>query len=264
MRSVICIMAGFACLAMVSPAQNPDAKPFTFEVASIKVNSDIANTDMSMNDEPGGRLNCKNVTLRLLITYAYDIRDSQLLGAPSWAGTERYNILAKPSAGEAANEPRPYSEAENQRMRQRTQALLADRFGLKLHEEKKEMAVYSLVVAKGGPKLQASNSPFPQISANNTRVQCKKVTMQRFAQVLLADRMNRYVIDNTGLTGEYDFTIHFKPDGAPSKEPAGTAPAPTGPSFLTALEEQLGLKLVGAKVPVPCLVVDRVEKASEN
>ena len=240
----------------------------TFEVASIKPHGNIADTNMSINDAPGGQLNCTNVSLQMLVGYAYDVREYQMLNVPAWAETERYDLLAKPSAEDATHEPPRHSAAETALNRKRTQALLADRFGLKVHEEQREMPVYSLVVAKGGPKLPISttNTPFPQMSWNNTRVQCKKVTMQRFAQVMLASRMGRYVIDNTGLAGEYDFTMTFQPDEAAPKEIGATSAAVTsaGPTFLTALKEQLGLQLVGARGPAPVLVIDHAEKPSGN
>jgi len=260
-------MAGLTCLVMVSSAQTPDTKPPTFEVASIKVNHDTGNTGMSINDAPGGRLDCSNVTLRMLLAFAYSLRDYQLLNLPAWADTERYDIMAKPSPEAEASEPPSNSPAFGGRLRERTRALLAERFALKTHEESREMSIYSLVVAKGGAKLPPTTSDRPMSSWNNTRVICRKIGMQRFAQMVLSARMGRPVVDNTGLTGEYDFTMQFQPDELASKPGVvGTAPAPAaeGPSFLTALEEQLGLKLVGAKGPVPFLVIDHVERASAN
>jgi len=247
-------------------AQDSNRQP-TFEVASVKVHPDRADHNRSINDPPGGQLNCSNSTLRDLIGYAFDVRDYQIVNAPDWADTEHYDIVAKPSAEDAAHEPPRYSDAANELNRRRTQALLEERFELKVHEEQREMNVYSLVVARGGAKLQPTqdHGPFPQMSWNRTTVNCKRVTMARFAKILLATQMSRYVIDNTGLTGEYDFKMQFQPDEPARREGApDNALAPTGPTFLQALEEQLGLRLVAAKGPVPFLSVDHVEKASAN
>jgi uncharacterized protein (TIGR03435 family) len=265
MRSSLQLGCGVVCATILVGAQTIETQPpAPFEVASVKLNRDLGNTNMSINDAAGGQLNCTNVPLRMLLTFAYDMRDYQILNAPAWADSERYDIMAKLSAEDAAKEPPRHSAASDSRIRWRTQALLADRFGLKVHEEKREMSVYSLVIAKGGPKLQATNgeSPFPQTSWNNTRLQCKRCTMDRLAKIVLASRMSRYVIDNTGLTGEFDFHMEFQPDEVAAKD--GSPSTPSGPSFLMALEEQLGLKLVAAKGPVPFLIVDHVEKPSGN
>ncbi len=205
------------------------------------------------------------MSLRGLIAYAYGIEDYQILGAPEFARTDRFDIAAKPSAADALREPPRYSPAADQLSRQRTQALLAERFHLKVHNEDKEMSVYSLVVAKGGAKLQTStsDSPFPQMSWNSVRVQCKKVTLARFAKVILATRLRRYVIDNTGLTGEYDFHMEFEPD-PPAPKDGAIDLRPAGRSFDDALQQQLGLRLITAKGPVPFLIVDHVEKPTAN
>lgn len=266
MRRAFFLTTAIALLPVAITAQTPDAKPLPFEVASVKLNTDLSNTNLSINFAPGGQLNCSNVPLRMLITFAYDMRDYQVVNAPGWADTDHFDIVAKPSAEDAVHEPSHYTDASTERLRLRTRALLAERFGLKLREEKREMPVYSLVVAKGGPKLQptTSNTADTQMTMNNTRLICRKVTMERFATHMLSSRMGRPVIDNTGLTGEYDFKMEFQPEPRASAPSADAAPAPSGPSFLTALEEQLGLRLVSAKGPVPFLIVEHVEKPSAN
>ena len=240
-----------------------DGQRLTFEVASVKVNSSLG-TGSSINDAPGGKLDCKNVSLRQLITFAYNVRDYQILNAPAWAGAEHYDVEAKPSEEDGAKEPAQMTAGPaEERLRARTQALLAERFGLAVHNESREMPVYTLVVAEGGPKLVASTAEHGQMSWSSERVVCKKVTMARFAEVLLASRLNRLVLDKTGLTGEYDFEIHFAADAAPGKSADGTAGEP-GPSFESALREQLGLKLTTTKAAAPFLVVDKVGRLTVN
>lgn len=254
-----------SAVAQVS-GQAPDSEAHLgFEVASVKPNLTLG-TNMSINDAPGGQLNCSNVTLRQLISFAYNVRDYQILEAPGWAGTERYDVLAKPSTADAAKEPARMDSPAEGRVRLRTQSLLADRFGLAVHYESREMRVYALVVANGGPKLAASKAEKGGMSWNGERVTCKKVTMKRFAEMLLASRFNRFVVDETGLTGEYDFEMHFVPD-SPTPKPGETvtaADAPTGPTFEGALQEQLGLKLITTKAAVPFLVIDKAERPSAN
>jgi uncharacterized protein (TIGR03435 family) len=273
MRSRLVKLCATACFfavlvgAQTNPAKSTDLEPrLTFEVASIKLNTSV-NSNMSINRAPGGQLNCTNVSLRMLLQMAYDLRDYQLQNLPAWANTEHYDIFAKPSAEAGAREPSDISGMPH--LRQRTQALLADRFGLILHSEEKELPVYALVVAKGGPKLTAAQNPTdsfgPQISFNDRRVACKNVTMQRFAQAVLSSRMSHDVVDKTGLTGVYDFEMHFVPDEGPTKETGDRASTDlAGPSFLSALQEQLGLRLETSKAPVKIWVVDRVDRSTPN
>jgi uncharacterized protein (TIGR03435 family) len=256
------------CLAAVLFAQSQNPEPhLEFEVASVKANTS-SSTNSSINNHAGGVLDCVNVTFRQLISFAYDVRDYQILNAPGWAATEHYDILAKPSAADAAAEPtgKVPSPAAGERLRRRTQALLADRFGLVLRTESREMSVYALVVANGGPKLTESKTEVgPQMSWNDRKLTCKKVTIQRFAEAMIASRLNRYVVDKTGLSGEYDFQMEFVPDPPPSKpgDPAASSD-PAGPSFETALQEQLGLKLVTTKAPVPFLAIEKADRPSAN
>jgi uncharacterized protein (TIGR03435 family) len=230
-----------------------------FEVASIKPNTSMGN-NISINRSPGGGLRATNVPLRMLITFAYDIRDHQLVGGPGWINDYRYDIVAKPPGGaEAVAEPKGFSMQEFELIRKRTQALLADRFKLAFHTETREMPVYALVVGKNGAHLEPSKSENMSIQGSTGVLRCKKISMKEFADRALGNRMGRTVLDKTGLTGEYDFEIKYAED----RGAAATADV-SGPDFLTALQEQLGLKLEPQKGPVPVIVVDRVEKATEN
>ena len=229
-----------------------------FEVASIKPSTSIGN-GMSMNLRPGATFAATNVTLHMLITFAYDIRDHQLSGGPGWMDSDRYDILARPSAEEAAKEPaRPDMEAAN-RTRQRVRALLADRFKLAVHAETKELPIFALVVAKNGPHLQPSTSENLSIRGTSGVLTCKKINMKFFAEQTLAQRMGRNVVDKTGLAGDYDFEIKYTEDRGPA-----AAADVAGPDFLNAMQEQLGLKLEQQKGPVGVIVVDHAEKASAN
>ena len=238
----------------------------TFEVASVKLNTTFA-TNSSINRANGGRLDCVNVSLRQLIQFAYRFNDYQILNAPGWVGIEHYDIVAKPSPEDEKLEPESEFGSETSsagRLRARTRALLEDRFGLATHEENKEMSVYALVVANGGPKLEKTKTEIgPQNSWNNVRVICKKQTMKGFAETVLSNRFNRFVVDQTGLTDAYDFEMHFVPD-PPAPKP-GELPADSGGvTFEVALREQLGLKLITTKAPVPFLVIDKVSRPAEN
>jgi len=241
-------------------AQTPD-KPPAFEVASIKPAAPNQ-PGMGMQRLPGGRINMKNVTLRVLISLAWDIRDFQITGGPAWIDSDRFDILAKPET------EIPDNPEGRVRLLQMIRTLAADRFGLVCHRETKETNVYALVVAKNGLKLAA---PTPQGHASmmggRGKLEGKDAKPADLAR-LLSTILGRTVLDKTELSGEYDFNLQWTPDigdglafkGAPPESPR----AADGPSIFTAIQEQLGLKLESQKGPVEMLVVDRAEKPAEN
>ncbi len=251
------VVAGFAM-------QEPAALPPAFEVASVKPAAP-GGRGMSIGRRPGGRFTAENVPLRFLITFAYDIRDHQLTGGPAWINADRWDIVAKPAV-DVPNGPEG-SAAIHAMVR----ALLADRFQLKIHKETKEMPVYALVVAKGGPKLTPSpaDAKGPSIRMGRGKSTFTRVSLTELAQVL-AGNLGRNVIDETGIQGNYDFTLEFldEPVRVPgAKEGPDSKEAPVDsdlPSLFTAVQEQLGLKLVSKRGPVEIVVIEQAEKATEN
>ncbi len=231
-----------------------------FEVASVKPANPAnpAGRGSTFNRQPGGGLHALNVTLREMITFAYDLRDHQLVGGPPWMDNDRYDVVAKNNHGDGTDDKTPFEDAFRP-IRLRMKALLASRFALAVHTETREMPIYALVVAKNGPHLQATTSEGLTLNNRNGLVIAKKASMQAFADRLLSYRMGRSVVDKTGLSGEYDFEIKFVEDRG-----AAAAADVSGPDFLTAMQEQLGLKLEQQKGPVPVLLVDHAEKPSAN
>jgi bla regulator protein blaR1 len=232
----------------------------SFETASIKP-SKAAGEGMHMQSNAGGLYTAENITLKNLIMQAYDVREHQLAGLPDWIGSQRYDITARP---ESYAETR---KVDNTQMKTMLQAMLAERCRLAVHRETKEGPVYSLVVAKGGPKLQDAGPDKKGVgmSAGRGMLQGHENTTAMIARAL-SDRVARTIVDNTGLTGNYNFTLKWMPDadkapGLGLPEPSATA---DGPSLFTAIQEQLGLKLEPAKGPVEILVIDHVEKPSDN
>lgn len=226
-----------------------------FEVASIKPSAPGGGQRFRMQFAEGGRVTASNVTVLILIQQAYGVRDFQIQGAPSWIGSEHYDITTVAAGGTQPDDLGPMM-----------QALLADRFKLLLHRVTKELPVYALVVGKGGSKLQASTSAQMRIRTGRGQFDMQKGEMKTFANEL-ARQLGRTVIDKTELAGEYDFKLEWTPDEAqsgPAAEPGTVQIEGTGPSIFTALQEQLGLKLESTKGPVEILMIDRVEKASEN
>jgi uncharacterized protein (TIGR03435 family) len=265
-------LAATATVALAMPillgvmhAQSAAPAP-KFEVASIKPNNGVSRR-MGFDTGPG-RFVARNVTLRMLIQSAYRIQDFQITGGPAWMNSDRYDIEAK--AGDHAN-----GNDINGPMLQR---LLEDRFQLSVRREIRDLPVYLLSAAKSGSKLQsehcvAQNSntspPAAQMRSDtcgftvmdNNMIKAKQIDMARFIP-LLTVWVKRTVIDRTGVMGTFDVDLKWNPDETAAD--GATAPSSDSPSIFTALQEQLGLKLDSAKGPVEVLVIDHVERPSEN
>ena len=228
-----------------------------FEAASIKPAAP-SQSGSNFNRTAGGGIRATNVTLKDLILFAYDIREQQLVGGPAWMDKTPYDVVAKPSENDNPTGVKLSFDEEFSGIRLKMRALLASRFQLQAHNETREMPIYVLVVAKNGAHLEPSKAEGLTINNRRGLTICKKVTMARFAASSLTYRMGRTVVDKTGLAGEYDFEIKFVDDRAAA---AGDT---SGPDFLTAMREQIGLRLEPQKGPVEVLVIDRAGKASEN
>src|SRR5438477_122886 len=272
-------------LAQLHEADGPAVQPF--EAATIKP-SCPGHTTVQLFISPG-KFTTKGQTLKGIIKFAYDIKsDNQLSGGPSWINSEKYDIEAKEEASVAAKLQKLPFEEQARQVRLMVQALLADRFNLKVSHQTKDLPVYALVVAKSGPKLTQTEVPQPASDgASAPKKGFRGIRMMGPGQLsatninigLLADllsgqpELGRMVIDQTGLKGNYDWTLKWTPDQTAqmskgAEDAHATADAPpldsSGPSIFTALEEQLGLKLEAKKGPVETLVIESIEKASEN
>lgn len=223
-----------------------------------------------------------NIAAKQLIETAYDIQGFQILGGPKWLDSTRYDIVAK-AEDSSDKDPRRMSESERKlysdKSRLRLQSLLAARFNLQCHSATKEGSVYALVVAKNGSKLKPSrgeaHGPNRGMRMRPGQLDAQAASISFLARSLSA-QLGRTVVDKTGLSGLYDFTLQWTPEqreGQMFKGPGsgpeehGDAPPPpdgSGPSVFTAVQEQLGLKLESQKGPVEMLVIDHVEPPSEN
>jgi uncharacterized protein (TIGR03435 family) len=195
--------------------------------------------------------------LRSLIQIAWGISEgSRVIGGPAWIGNTAYNIDAK-VGGDDVDRFARQSGAQRNRM---LQALLRDHFNLTAHLDIRELPVYEMVVAKGGPKLKqaTADEASKKMMWLRDRDEIDSVSMSLGSlPSLLSRELDRPVIDKTGLTGNYDFTLKFTPA-------VGAASDSEAPSIFTALQEQLGLKLEPAKDVLNVLVIDSVEKPAEN
>jgi uncharacterized protein (TIGR03435 family) len=223
----------------------------TFEVASIRASqyqsADGEGSGRESVEASGDRLTMRAVTLRSCIAWAYNVQDFQIVGN---LGTDRFDITAK--AGGPPTVPPTVSM-----MREMLGTLLADRFKLTFHRDTKQLASLSLVVAKGGPKLRASHEDAPGIlRPSKSAMVAQHATLAEFVRTL-SGPLRTPVVDKTGLTGRYDFTVDLSSYFASTK--AGEQPDITG-IVMSALREQLGLNLESRKEPVEILVIDHVER----
>lgn len=253
-----------------------------FEVVSIKPTPEGPMVMMGVMDTPDG-VHGENVTLPMLVRIAYGFErfptDDRVAGAPEWKD-QKFNIEAKMSAADIAATAGMTKEEKEARRERMLQAMLAERFKLKAHFASKEVATYDLVRAKGGTKLKETataqdnfdgakgrdGKPVPGswISFRMNEVVGQQYSMSGLAAFLSepAAGIGRPVIDKTGLTGKYNFTLHWRFPGLH----VNGAPAPPGdgPSIFTVLQDDLGLKLDPSRGRVETIVIDHVERPSAD
>ena len=231
-----------------SLAEKPAAVIPVYNSVSIKPAKSASDMVM-LGSSPDG-LTANGATLQMLIQMAYGVADFQILGGPNWLTSERYDVGAKAGASAAGE----LQDIVSQRM---LQALLVNRFRLMVHRETKEFPVYALVTAKGGPILKKSKPGIGLLIGQG------QLISKGGSLGMLVDRLSRLlgrpILDKTGLTGNYDFTMRWEPE---SQAPIMSSSDSFGPSILTVLEEQIGLKLESQELPVDVLVIDRAEKPS--
>ena len=253
------VMALLPCTVAAAGAQQArpklmaaDAHP-AFEVAAIK-HSDPNNGNHGFHMN-GRHFNIENQTVKRLMMFAYGVHKDQIAGEPDWAGSEWFDIDGVPDVD---------GEPSVNQAREMVRKLLTDRFGLQFHREQREMAAYALTVAKGGPKMKKTQSDpdsLPdQTGSNNSGIRRMRFTNNSMEELALGMQfmMDRPVVDKTGLAGRWDFDLAWTYDDTRLTDP--NAP----PGLFTAVQEQLGLKLEAVKAPVEVLVVDSVQKPTEN
>jgi uncharacterized protein (TIGR03435 family) len=232
--------------ALAGRAQAP-----AFEVSSIKPNrSNMPGSSIHLSK---GLVQMENVSLKKVMLNAWGIPDDReyMIDGPAWLTTEHFDINAR----FPADTPVP-------QVRQMLQSLMTERFQLALHRETRQLPIYTLTVARNGPKIHPVEAAQGRTSGDAGRLEAKGISIQKLAD-LLARMAGTPVVDATGLKGAFDFVLEWSPDEMlrmPAAPGDGGGGSNGGPSIVTALEEQLGLKLAGGKGPVEVLVVDRIER----
>ena len=273
--------AAIIAVAVLSSRQSLAQTPRpAFDVVSIKVNKNSGVGSVNLT-QPGGHLTASNVSLKFLIIQAYQFEKVHFGSDPAgvnWIDTEHFDIEAEVDGNPTVEQKRLM-----------IQSLLADRFKLAMHHETRQLPEYALVVSKAGrvgPQLQPhsvatkciavpAGEPMRALApgepivapcggvrtARRTELVGQNITMKQLAQTLSV-LLDRDAVDQTGLNGNYDLTLHYQ---LVPVDPDGTAIDPSGPpSIFTALQEQLGLKLQSIKGPIDVQVIDHVEQPSEN
>jgi uncharacterized protein (TIGR03435 family) len=287
--------------AQAPPTQSGASPAPAFEVASVKRNRS-SDGMMTIGMLPGGRLNFVGVPVRNLIVRAFGVQPNQIVGGPDWIASDRFDIVAKAE-----------TDATPPEMNLMLRSLLADRFKLEAHNETRELPIFEVVMARSdrrlGPQLkpatvecnpqgrgrlggappagagQAGPGALPQARRGGPGAGCNIMfTIGRIeagGQPLsllttqLSNQLGRPVVDRTGLTGNFDYTLSWTPDQMPKGPVVATPPPgappfpfppvdPNGPSIYAALQEQLGIKLESTRGAVDVLVIDRIEPPTED
>lgn len=229
-----------------------DADP-DWEVVTVKQGDSYAKSDHI--DLHGRHLTLENETVEIMMLFGYQVQKNQIAGAPEWVKNERWTVDGLSNVD---------GEPNVTQLQAMFRKVLAERFGLKVHREHREMPVFALTVAKGGAKITANSSDpdgLPNQHGSHgsgwVKYQYKNTSMPELALMLLG-WVDRPIVDQTGLKGRYDLQLKWTTDDAHASDP--DAP----PGLFTAIQEQSGLKLEPVKAPADVLVVDAMERPSAN
>jgi bla regulator protein BlaR1 len=260
------VLAGILALIALADPQHiyaQSASSPVFEVASIKPQPWTGQGSVGIFVR-GNTLDAEHISLFSLVAFAYDLRDIQLSGGPSWirsgvlSSSELFQVIAK-----ASGDPPPPMDVFRQMLRK----LLSDRFQLQVHHVPQELPVYNLVINKGGPKLKESapdakfNFVTSSLGRSGVRIVATHMTIQQLLDHQLGGYTDRPIFDKTGLAPAYDFTLEFVVESAaPGQEPD----LKDAPALVTAVKEQLGLKLEPGTAQFDTVVIDRAERPSAN
>jgi uncharacterized protein (TIGR03435 family) len=254
--------------APIAYAQSTAAAPatLTFDVASIHENATSTDGRHHIYNDPAeSHFRAVNLSIKDLIQFAYGMPGSQILGSPAWLNSAMYDINAKSDISVDVHlKALPTADARQQKQLM-VQALLAERFQLKTHVETRQLPILNLVVAKGGVHFQPDNTVGNTVDTgrNHLHISGMQGTVAILAREL-AQMLGRVVVDKTGVSGSYDLKLRWTPDNVPPPMLNGALDPNPPPDLFTAIQEQLGLKLESAKGPVQVLVIDHIERPTQN
>jgi uncharacterized protein (TIGR03435 family) len=234
--------------------------PTAFEIATVKP-SDPAQQGIGLTMR-GREVITINTPLSFLIEFAYGVNSRQVIGGPSWMASDKFDIVGRPQAEGVPND---------RQIRAMIRALIEDRFKLTIHRDKRELPAYALVVGSGSKMTANTNNPngLPGLGFRGLgQMGVVNATMGDFVNAMQSNVLDRPVLDRTGLQGRFDFTLNWTPDESQFRGMGVQVPPPAAdaklPGLFTAIQEQLGLKLDSVNAPVEVIVIDRVEKPSDN
>jgi len=275
MLTTLCVcLCGLHLHAQAPIVEEPDYKPtLTFDIVSIRpAPPPDANFHVSVSSPPhSSRFDATNLPIKALLQIAYGF-DAPVVGAPDWVANTFYDIQARSDELADARLARLSNNEVRLEKRNAIRVLLAERLGLKIHLETRNTTVYNLVVAKGGAKLQPvppapppADGEAPPLPPSDTQAHGSQHGLEfvgsnastRAISGALSSMVEAPVIDKTGLTGTYNYTLQLGREWS-ERDPD------SWPSIFTAVEEQLGLKLEAAHESVPNLVIDHITKPTEN
>jgi uncharacterized protein (TIGR03435 family) len=269
LKLIGCALIGAMALAQLQPPAHRPAFD-AFEVATVKPTPPDDYRGARLFKMPSAhQFIAKNYPLRMLIALAFNLPLRAISSGPDWIDSDHYDIVAA-TPGEA----KPTLDEQMSML----QKLLADRFNLTFHREKKEFSIYAITIANNGPKLKQSTAPadeapalistvYPAASGGIDRVVMPghNATVAQFASVLQRVVLDRPVVDQTGLSGKYDFELEWTPDETQFGGTLPQGPPDTDrPGLFAAVQQQLGLRLEATRGPIDTMVINRVEKPTEN
>lgn len=263
-----------AAFANVSIGQSSGTRPNfeAFEVATVKPTAPEeigVNKGRYIRMQSAHRFQAKNYTVSGLIAAAYELNPKMISGGPEWADTDRYDVMAAT--------PGELTPSHDDQMRM-LRKLLSERFNLRFHRKMEDFAIFELTVAKNGPKLKPGSAPrdesynatttlYPAASGgiDHALLPAHNITIQQFAAVLQHGILDRPVLDNTQLTGRYDIDLEWTPDESNfgGNLPPGP-PDSAKPGLFIAIQQQLGLRIEATRGPVEALVIDGIDRPSDN
>jgi uncharacterized protein (TIGR03435 family) len=241
------LLAAVTACSVLAAEINP-----TFEVATVKVSGPDTTTRRFTID--GRRFLTFHTSLADLIQFAYGLHPRQLAGGPGWLESSRFDVVGLASGDRQPTEPEWMKMMAN---------LVAERFHLRFHLEKRELAVYAIRVAPGGPNLKSSDggpNTMPSLAFRGRgELVARNASLNDLAWELQSAVLARPVVDRSGLTQRFDFTLSWTPDEFQTSALAGEArTAETAPNLFTAVRQQLGLRLTAARSKVDVMVIEHI------